>query len=279
MTQTAQSTAEQPLPSAGRWLGALVFLTLLLPACSTEQISESPTGGLVAQDAAKQQRLDGDWVVREYAEALVRTRDPQQALAAVNASEPILLRISQSDEGEAWLAVLNFHEGVRALVESRDSLAGGGWNEVRFSRPFDWPLLAGDHAVKKDPEGMLSWRVEADAEAVEWVLQRTEPSVERWASVVVLGGSYTDGAGQPVHFAGDGLVVWKGTAHRYRASLDMVGVDCPYLELVNEGEGERRRLIFGFRREDERLLLFDAGSASEPVISCQGPPLLVLTPR
>jgi hypothetical protein len=279
MTQTAQSTAEQPLPSAGRWLGALVFLTLLLPACSTEQISESPTGGLVAQDAAKQQRLDGDWVVREYAEALVRTRDPQQALAAVNASEPILLRISQSDEGEAWLAVLNFHEGVRALVESRDSLAGGGWNEVRFSRPFDWPLLAGEHSVRREPDGTLTWRIEAESERRGWVLQRADPSVEQWASRVVLSGSYTDGTGRPVDFGEDGLVVWQGVEHRYRAYLDMVGVDCPYLDLVSEAGGEGERSIFGFRREGERLLLFDAGSTAEPVVTCEGTPFLVLTPR
>jgi hypothetical protein len=110
-------------------------------------------------------------------------------------------------------------------------------------------------------------------------LQRADPAVEEWASRLVLGGSYTDGAGRPLDFRADGSVGWEGVEYRYRLYLDMVGVDCPYLDLVSKSEGEPRRSIFGFRREGEQLLLFDAGSAKEPMITCEGTPLLVLTPR
>jgi hypothetical protein len=279
MTQTARFATERPSPLAVRWLSALAILTMLLSACGSEQAGESTVGDLEAQDALRQQRLDGDWVVRDYAEALVRTRDPQKALAAVNASEPILLRISRSEEGEAWLAVLNFHEGVWSLVQGRDTLTGGDWNRVRFARPFDLPLLVGEHSVREGPDGTLTWRIETESGSREWVLKRTDPSVEQWASRVVLTGSYTDGAGRPIDFGEDGGVVWEGVEHQYRIYLDMVGVDCPYLDLVTEAQREPRRSIFGFRREGELLLLFDAGSATEPMITCEGTPLLVLTPR
>jgi hypothetical protein len=89
----------------------------------------------------------------------------------------------------------------------------------------------------------------------------------------------SDGAGRPIDFGEDGGVVWEGVEHQYRIYLDMVGVDCPYLDLVTEAQREPRRSIFGFRREGELLLLFDAGSATEPMITCEGTPLLVLTPR
>jgi hypothetical protein len=278
MSQTAEVEAEHSSAHIRRRLSVLYFLIMLLSACGPGQGGEPPVGGLSAQDAANPQRLDGDWVLQGYAEALLRSRDPQQAIEAVNPADPILLRISRSDDGEAWLAVLNFHEGVSAILESRDSLVEDGWRRVRFSHPFDWPLLAGDHAVKKDAEGRLTWRIEADSANRDWVLQRADPSIEQWASVVVLGGSYTDGTGRPIDFGEDGLVLWKDSAHSYRVHLDMVGVDCPYLELVSEDE-ERRRYLFGFRREGQLLLLFDAGSASEPVITCEGTPLLILTSR
>jgi hypothetical protein len=268
-------------PSARRAALALVLGPGLLGSwgCgAVDGAEEEPppeAGATSASDLP--QPLEGDWVMTRYVETLERTRDPEAALRTLGGDQPSMLRISRNGNGEIWLAVLNFHEAVVAHVAERGAATEGG--TVTFSRPFDWPPLQGAHRVRLLEDGLLRWNVESGSAAREWVLRRVEPSVELWASRVVLGGIYGDNAGRTFDFRDDGTLVRNGQSHRYRVHLDMVGVGCPYLELDPTGPDQARRAIFGFRRDGERLLLFDAGSEAEPEISCEGTPLSILTPR
>lgn len=221
----------------------------------------------------------GDWIREDYATRLEETRDPQRALTAVDPSEPVVLRIVPGDTGQAWLAVLNFHEGVWARVDSLTTEPGGASRRVVFSRPFETPLLAGEHRLLPGGEaGRIRWAVREGERERSWLMRRAEPTVERWASALILGGSYSDAAGRSLEFGDDGRLIWSGREYQYRVHLDMVGVGCPYFE-AEPLDNASSAVMFGFERSGDQLHLYDAGSADDPSIQCTGTPLQVLTPR
>jgi hypothetical protein len=232
----------------------------------------------VAEPSVVPEVVPGDWIRVEYAELLERTRDPERALQAVDPATPVVLRVAPAEQGHAWLAVFNFHEGVWAAVERLDPVDGGSARRAVFSRPFETPLLAGEHRLLAgDRPDRVRWQVRDGERERSWEMRRVEPSVEAWAGPVVLGGRYADATGRPFDFGDGGRLVWDGREYRYRVHLDMVGAECPYFE-AESADGQSPAVTFGFRRDGEQLMLFDAGTADDPVIVCEGAPLHVLTP-
>jgi hypothetical protein len=262
-----------------RWLcgrrtcARLGWVLLAAGGCAPAGNGEEPLTRVAdAQTTEAGVSLTGDWVLREYVLELERTRDPLLSGQVLDPTAPALLRIRSGDEGEEWMAVLNFHEGVTAVVERRDD------GVVTFRTPFDFSGLRGEHHVSHAGPSELRWRVVTDDTVREWVMRRVEPAAEIWASRTVLGGRYTDGAGRVFHFADDGHLTRDGATLEYRVSLDVVGVECPLLELEPISATSGVGTIFPFRRAGERVLLFDAGPPSTPTITCEGNPLITLNP-
>ena len=239
-------------------LGSLLalFLAPALPAAE-------PPGAEIA----------GHYLAVDYLKAMEKTRSP---IAAAAKADLVALLIDPTPEGYR-LSVTSYHEGLNFLI--RGVKITGGKVVVKVDSQDD------------DTEEITTLNIEltktADggtlASGALWgeerITYRKLPgTVASFVNGLTLAGKYVDAAGKPYVFETSGDVVWAGRKVGYEVMLDPFEADCDYL-IQNDPEQPDAMILFGFRRQNGKISIYELVESNEMPIQCAKKPLATLTPK
>jgi hypothetical protein len=219
--------------------------------------------------------LVGDWLNRDYVEALNKTKSPLASLTN-RYSSMTFAKIGQS---YWWGVEANFHTPERS-------------NEVVGLKPtgeagtyaFEYSAVQRGSTIQRDdlivyPDGSpdgIAWVGFESGEKQRIHFIRVRPTMELYVNHVALAGDYTDWKGQKFRFTDDCRAEWPDTTFTYRIGLDHVFNECDYLRT---GDARTNTLLeYAFQWNGGKLYLYNVVSFGPEIKQLSGPTLHILTP-
>jgi hypothetical protein len=213
--------------------------------------------------------LVGDWLNRDYVEALNKTKSPLASLT----SRYSHMTFYKRGQSYGWVVVQGFDSVERAnMIDGLKPTGEPGTYAFIYS------------PVQRESTGIGNDRIvypDGSPDTIAWIgdgrvrFVRVRPSMELYVNHVVLAGDYTDAKGRKFRFTDDCRAEWPDTTFTYRIGLGYALVRCDYLWIPAE---KNRPLAFEWK--DGKLLVYDVirPTPGFEAMHPSGAPLHVLTP-
>jgi len=242
-----------------RFLTVLVLLQWLSAGACFSQ-TDAPADML--------ESLQGEWLSQSYLEALKETRSPIEA----SGESVTAFKILKEGDYYQWMQIYGFHEAINleiyAVKPAReahsylvfcDSEIEGGSEKIMLQNSDNFDVLVW---IKQEQRGV---------DTLTFI--RARPDIESFINQIVLAGDYTDDAGRRFSFSTSGEARWPDRSFRYRINLDPEGLECDVFSIPDQPEWQG----YGFAWRLNKLLIYAVRGVE--TLSCDQPPLLILTPQ
>jgi hypothetical protein len=213
--------------------------------------------------------LLGEWLNKNYSEALKKTRSPMKAVGGY----PMAFKISKDGRLYQWLLIYGFHEAisrdVRRLIATNQSHTYVVEYDEGKSSTLDKFIIKKENSINE-----IIWLSKQHNKEKTFSFVRAQPNIETYINRTVLAGSYRDLEGNNFIFNESGEAKWPDKTFRYQVNLDQEGVTCDMFA-VSDGPDV---IGYGFTWQDTKLLVFNVKEIDD-MIYCDRQPWLILSPR
>ena len=221
--------------------------------------------------------LLGDWLNRDYVEALKKTRSPLESLKMRYSA----MTFTKKARWYEWMVVVNFHEAGR--FNNIDGLHHSGTADnytLEFNKnQYGRTIPENDRIVYPDGSlDALAWLSIIDGKEQRIQFVRVKPTMEAYVNQVVLAGEYTDTTGRKIVFTDNCKAIWPDETFTYVLGLDHVLTKCDYLYITEPGA--KKYLAYAFEWKDSKLLIYNVVRPTEgfEAMYPAREPVYVLTP-
>lgn len=217
--------------------------------------------------------IAGHYLAVGYYKAMEKTRSP---IAAAAESDLVALLIDSTPEGYR-LSVTSYHEGLNFLIRGVQITGDKVAVKVDSQDDDTEEITTLNIELKKTADGVTLASGALWGE--EHITYRKLPgTVASFVNGLTLAGKYVDDKGKPYVFETNGDVVWAGRKVGYEIVLDPFEADCDYL-IQNDPDQPDAMILFGFRRQNGKIGIYELVESNEMPIQCAKKPLATLTPK
>jgi len=250
------------------------------------QLAQRGTARTLSVNGLTLDDLTGEWLNKQYYEALLATRSPKRSIMGICYTSMTFTK-ALSGNTYRWLRTLNFHEGLWFFISALESTGESG--EYR-------PLFAGyqesgtntenDQLIMGEsvPSDEIEWRfteLYGDKNHLSIPFVRIPGGLDNFANRTVIAGRYTDEKNRVYEFTEDGTAVWPDTTFSYKIQIDTMFSQCDNF-FVGKTFTEQKGTGFfryGFSWGKNRLYLFRIhNEVNGPNMLCSSEPFAILTP-